>query len=1145
MKQVVSPYSNAGNTSSASRGASLVWRVQLRSRLRHGTERAVELATGFVVVMALMMLTSVAAFAQKTVAGKVQNDATKKPLPGVTVKVKGTLKGSVTNKDGAFTIAMPAGSNVLTFESIGMKRQEVTVGDASEISVSMKEDVMLLEEVVVTAVGQSAQKKTFGYALQEVKGQEITQAREASVAGALAGKVAGVQVIQGTGAAGGSVFVQVRGASSFQGSNQPLFVVDGVPIDNSQQNTGGLLGSVAYSNRAADISPEDIESISVLKGPAATALYGILANSGAIIITTKRAKEGGNSFNITFNSSIGFDQVNKLPALQNTFAQGLNGQLGSPEAAAALRVRAWGPRVSDLRLVNDPNWLWDRNGRLVTSSDPAFASGAPARTYDPYVFFQTGVRFENSLQMSGSNTNGAYTLAVNNFIQTGIVPNNRWERTNIRLHGAYKFTEALRADASVTYIRSGGNRIEQGSNTSGVMLGLTRTPPTFDLTNGVSNPAQNPAAYRLPDGRPRSYRGLNAVSATLFTSGFDNPYWTVNENPLRDVVDRIIASGKVTYNITDWMSAEYRVGADISEDRRKQRFAIGSASFPQGRVTEDQYYTQIIDQNVVVSLRSDDNLFGVTGLKMRGFAGYNLYLNRFQNNTTFGDQLSIDGFFNLSNAAQFTPAEFQSTVNREAVYAEWSTEFNDMLFVNVRGRTETSTTLPAANNRYNSFAADFGFIFTKLFGLDEESALSFGKIRGSYALTGKDATAFATQTLWVQTGPNTNASDGWTNGIQFPFNGNTGFTQSNILGNNVLRPESAVTLEGGLELKFFANRLGLDVTYYNETRADLLIQAPLARATGFASINRNAGRMRNEGIEVTLNATPIEIRESNFRWDINANFSHNRNTVLELAPGVPTFGLVGFAGINVRAVQNEQFGTIFGGRWLRNEAGQRVIDDNPASPNYGFPIVAATEGKLGVVVPDWIAGIRNTFTYEGLSLSVLFDIRQGGDMWNGTMGALDNYGMTQRSATQRQVQNFAFQGVGFSTTSRTQVDGRVTGGQAASIPIDITARPTAWQAWYLGNGGGFGAQGEDFVEKTSWVRLREATLSYTLPSTIFEGSIVRGLNVFVTGRNLWLSTAYTGIDPETNLAGANNGQGLEYYNMPSTRSYNVGVSVRF
>lgn len=1092
-------------------------------------------------IAVVLLLSSSAALAQKTVSGKVVNDATKKPMPGVTIKVKGTLKGGITNKDGDFTIVMPSGSTTLVFESIGMKRQEVVVGDASTINVSMKEDVLLTDEVVVTAIGQSAQKKTLGYALQEIKGQEITQAREASVVGALAGKVSGVQVIQGSGAAGGSVFVQVRGASSFQGSNQPLFVVDGVPIDNSQNNTGSLLGSVAYSNRAADISPEDIESISVLKGPAATALYGILANSGAIVITTKRAKEGLSTFNVTFNSSIGFDQVNKLPELQNTFAQGLNNQLGSPEAAAALRFRAWGPRVSDLRLVPDPNWVWDRNGRLVTSSDPAFASGAPARTYDPYVFFQTGVRLENALQMSGSNANGAYTLAVNNFIQTGVVPNNRWERTNVRLHGAYKFSDALRAEGSVTYIRSGGNRIEQGSNTSGVMLGLTRTPPTFDLTNGVSNPAQNPAAYRLPDGRPRSFRGLVQVGPTLFTSGFDNPYWTVNENPLRDIVDRVLANGKITYNVTNWLSLDYRVGADISEDRRKQRFAIGSASFPQGRVTEDQYYTQIIDQNVVANLKSDEDLFGVTGLKMRGFLGYNLYLNRFQNTTTFGDQLSIEGFYNLSNAAQVTSFEFQSFVNREAFFAEWNTEYNDMIFVNLRGRTETSTTLPVANNRYNSFSADLGFIFTKVLGLDEESPLSFGKIRGSYALTGKDASPFATQTLWVQGA----AADGWTNGIQFPFNGNTGFTLSNALGNTQLRPESATTVEAGLELKFFANRLGLDVTYYSETRNDLLIAAPLARSTGFASINRNAGRMRNEGFEVTLNATPVELRDINFRWDINVNWSRNVNEVLELAPGVPNIGLVGFAGINVRAVKGQQFGTIFGGRWLRNEAGQRVIDDNPMSPTYGFPVVAATEGILGRVVPDWIMGIRNTFSYEGFTLSLLLDFRQGGAMWNGTVATLDNYGTSQRSATQRQVQNFVFPGVGASTVSRTQVDGRVTGGQPVNIPIDINARPTAWQTWYLGNGGGFGVQGEDFVEQTTWVRLREVTLSYNLPSSLFEGSFIRGINVFATGRNLWLSTQYTGIDPETNLAGANNGQGLEYYNMPNTRTYNFGIGLRF
>ncbi|MCS6809544.1 MAG: TonB-dependent receptor plug domain-containing protein, partial [Candidatus Kapabacteria bacterium] len=560
-----------------------------------------------VLVGALVLSSFATAHAQtRTITGKVTNAADSKAMGGVKVMVKGMARGTFTRQDGTYSLTVPADASKLVFEYIGFKKKEVNItGD--NIDVSLAEDILQTEELVVTAIGVSQQKKTLGYAIQEVKGETMVQARETNLVSALASRVAGVQVTNSSGAAGGAAFVQIRGAISVTGINQPLFVVDGVPIDNSQFASGALTGSVAYSNRAVDINPSDIESINVLKGPAATALYGLQAAGGAIVITTKRGREGVSQMSVNFSSMVGFDNANKLPELQNTYAQGLNGQLGHPDAAnAALRFRSWGPRIADLRFVDDPDYQanWDKNGRLVTSADPRYASGRPARTYDPYVFFRTGTRFENNLSINGNNQFGSYFASFGQLRQNGIVPNNYFDRISARVGGSYQLSPTLKVGGSMNYIRSGGIRIEQGSNTSGVMLGLLRTPPTFDLTFGSSNPASDPSAYRLANGAPRSFRGLVAVGGIL-TSGFDNPYWTVNENPFRDQVDRLITSIESSWNPTSWLDVTWRIGRDGYEDRRSQRFAIGSATAPAGRVFEDQYNLEILNSDLLITLKGE------------------------------------------------------------------------------------------------------------------------------------------------------------------------------------------------------------------------------------------------------------------------------------------------------------------------------------------------------------------------------------------------------------------------------------------------------------------------------------------------------------------------------------------------------------
>ncbi len=1083
----------------------------------------------------------------RTITGKVTNAGDKKAMSGVKVTVKGTSRGAFTKQDGSYSIVAPADASKLVFEYVGFKKKEAAIS-GDNVDIALVEDVMQMEELVVTAIGVSQQKKSLGYAIQEVKGETMVQARETNLVSALASRVAGVQITNSSGSAGGSAFVQIRGAISINGQNQPLFVIDGVPIDNSEFNSGAATGSVAYSNRAVDINPADIENMSVLKGPAATALYGLQAAGGAIIITTKRGREGASQMNINFSSMVGIDNVNKLPAMQSTYAQGLNNQLGHPDAAnAALRFRSWGPAIADLRLVDDADYQanWDRNGRLVTSADPRFASGRPARTYNPYEFFQTGTRFENNLNVTGSNQNGSYFASFGQLRQNGVVPNNVFDRFSARVGGSYIISPNLKVNGTMTYVRSGGQRIEQGSNTSGVMLGLARTPPTFDLAFGSANPASDRAAYRFPSGAPRSFRGLVSVGGVL-TSGFDSPYWTVNENPLRDQVDRLITSFETVWNPTSWMDVVWRVGRDAYEDRRSQRFAIGSATAPAGRVFEDQFTVEQLNSDLLVTMRGDIT----EDIKAELLLGHNAFSRLQQNIYIQGDAIAVPEFYSINNTATVQAFETIQRLRRMAGYGEARLRFKELLYLNLRARNEWSTVLNPNNNSFFTFGGDLGFVFTELFQSDPESFLPFGKVNVSYGTVGADGgLTFRGNTLWPRAG----FSDGWTGtqGISFPFGGNPGFTQSATFGNPNLRPESGASLEVGLNLKFYRNRFGLDVTYYQDNRTDLILDAPLARSSGFSQTALNAARMRNEGLEVVLNARPIEIQEAGFTWDITVNWAHNRNQVLELAKGVSNFTLAGFAGTNVRAVVGEQYGTIFGRKYSRNSAGQILIDDNPNSTTFGFPVADPTSDEvvLGTVVPIWTSGIRNTFTFQNagfgmLSLAVQLDIRNGGQMWNGTLATMDNYGTSQRSVEFRERNNYVFEGVARSTTTRNP-DGTITGGQTNTIAIDRTARPTAWQNWLLGNGGGFGIIPENHVESTSWVRLREATLTYALPASAFEGSLVKSASIFVAGRNLWLSTSFQGIDPETNLTGATNGQGLEYYNMPNTRSFNFGINIGF
>lgn len=1060
---------------------------------------------------------------ERSITGKVISATDNLGIPGVSVVVTGTTIGTVTDIDGNYKINVPADAKSLRFSSIGMKTQDVEISASNNVDLTMQDDILKLDEVVVTALGIKTEKKRLGYAVQDVTGSEIERAGETNVIEGLAGKVAGVEVISSSGIPGASSFINIRGYHSLnQTSNsQPLLVVDGIPIDNSYSSTGNpddgdnnlpLQGS-GQSNRGIDIDPNDIESISVLKGAAASALYGIQAANGVIQITTKRGRPSGpgKKVNVSFSSSVQIDKVSQLPKLQNKYAQGQGGLYRGPET---FNRNSWGPAISTLSYDHDQPNPYNNFGSIVSNTDPG--ADEAARAYDPYDFFQTGSSFTNSINFSGGSDLATFYVSVSNFKQNGIVPKSGFNKTNVKVAGDAKLSSKWAVSGSISYINSGGDRIQQGSNTSGLMLGLTRTAPTFDNTNGVENPEDNPASFQIADGTMRSYRpGI-----------YDNPYWTINKNPFKDDVNRLMGVVSLSYKPLTWLDIIYRIGNDFYNDRRKQVFEIGSGQYNAGQIGLDNHFQRDINSDILVTAtkKFSDNLNGSL------LVGNNIYSTYHEQQYTQGDNLSIPGYYDMSNASAVLNKNIISRKRTAAFFFDAKLDYKSMLYLDVTGRNEWSTSLPdPINNSFFFPSVSLGWIFTETLDMSDNKILPYGKIRASYAQVGNDAPIYSTTTPYQSS----NYGDGWAqSGFGFPFLGVSGFNIFPTIGSTDLKPEISKSIEIGTELRFLQNRLSLDFTYYTTKIEDEILTIPIASTSGFRNLTLNAGKMSNKGFEIQLGIVPIQTKD--FSWSMNVNFSKNKSEVTELAPGIENVFLGGFESPQSRAVVGQPFGALYGGRYLRDNDGNIVIDDEASSPTFGFPLLDPEEGIIGDPNPDWLSGIRNTFTYKNISITGLIDIRKGGDMWNGTEGALRSIGTS--AATENRGESHVFDGV----AGHLDADGNLvtSGTNSQSVILD--------EAWYrVGLGSGFGALNEQFIQDAGWVRLREVSIRYTLKPEWLKKTFFHSIDIALSGRNLWLSTDYTGVDPETNLTGtgAFRANGFEYFNMPGTKSYGFSVAV--
>ncbi|MCW3467697.1 SusC/RagA family TonB-linked outer membrane protein [Chitinophaga nivalis] len=1044
------------------------------------------------------------------------------PLPLVAIQIKGTTTGTTTDEKGHFSINVKDNQTVFIVRSNGYQTQEVQVGSESRVTIVLQIDTKELQVVVVTALGIKQEKVTLGYAAQDISGEAMTRTAPSNPLSSLSGKVAGANIITASGTPGAPVRVQMRGATTIVGSNQPLFVIDGLPVDNSETNTAGDgsgTGGVTQSNRMVDINPDDVENITLLKGPAAAALYGSSASNGVVIITTKKGKRSaeGKTFNLSYGVTMNFDKVNKLPDRQNKYAQGFRGGIAAPDyiPPGGSNAYSFGPEIDTLVYDGDGTYLWNRNGRLVgKSSNPG---GKKAEVYDPYDFFRTGVGVLHNLSLSGGNTSLGYRISGSYYNQEGIIPLTNFKKTTIAFSTDYKFNNKLNVVTSVNYANSGGRRPQQGSNISGVMLGLLRTPPTFDNSNGISG-ATDPSAYILGDGlgEQRSYRGRGV---------YDNPYWTVNMNPYRDNVHRVFGNVGVIFKPFEWLSITERFGGDYSFDNRKQIYSKFSAGFPDGQYFEDQRTTLLINNDIFATFTKKTHDFDYSLL-----VGQNLYDYTTKYLHTQGDGLSGNDFQGITNTGSNTLSISNSQQRKVAFYGKANIGFKNYLFLELTGRYEGNSTLPVKNQFFFYPAASVSYVFSDALRL-ENNVFSFGKLRLAYSSVGRGLNPYSLQNYYTRTAP----ADGWTGGITFPFNGLVGYSKSNTLGNPDLTAERTNQFELGAELRFWDNRVSVDYTYYNGKSKDLLNAVSVAPTSGYSSVYLNAASMTNQGHEVTVNVQPVRTRD--FNWNLSINYAQNRNKVVELAKGIDRFDFNGFTGIFVSAIVGKQYGSLYGTGYLRDDQGRLVINDQgqPGDGSYGLPILYAPLQYLGDVNPKWTGSVANNFSYKGFTLSVLFETRQKFDIWNGTWGAMTNFG-TSANTLDRNTEK-VFEGIKGHLDDNGQL---ISKGEANDLKGKLDQR------YYTSIGSGFTVN-EPFVQDASWIRLRELSLGYRFTGKAFfkQKPWFQAITVTATARNLWLKTNYTGVDPETSLFGTQEAQGFDYFNNPGTKTYGFSVKLDF
>jgi len=1051
------------------------------------------------------------------VSGVITDKVSGSAIPGVTVLIKGTSQGTITDETGKYKIEIPDPNGTLVYSYIGYESREIEVGGKSVINVILTESVQALSEVVVSALGFKESADKVGVSNSKISSEAIARSGEASLINSLAGKASGVTITRTNGDPGAGSSIQIRGQNTITGSSQPLVIIDGIPMSNS--SIGSNTGGVTEQSRLNDINPDDIESLQILKGASAAALWGSRAANGVIVITTKSGKKG-DKINISFKSSVSIDKVSVRHPMQEGYGQGAAG-VYNPTA-----TYAWGDKISTRAGGED---AVNTNGAyFLTPDGRKYYAITKKNSQDTFAdsnfdsVFGTGHFLDNSLSLSGGGEKATFFFSLGNVKQQGIIRNNSdYKRTTVRFNTDYKFNNYVKLNTKASYMNSFSNRIGTGSNVNGLFLGLLRTPPDFDQRDykgdyyADSNPNTAPVI-----GRQRSYRRYLGNGADPL---FNNPVWTINEQTNSSGVNRFLTSGELIISPVKWFDLITRGGVDFYTDRREEYFPVFSAG---GTNATGAYSERVITEkelNLDVIGRATKNITpNITGTYIIGF---NI------NDRKFNDMLgTINNFLvanapgNFSNAlkANTTVTNTKRNIRSARLYATANLGFYDQVFVNMSLAGESASTFgTGSQSTFYYPSADVAWQFTNLKPLANLQFLTFGKLRASYGVVGIQPEPYKLNTVYTQLA---------TEGLTGSFYGNGALVQSGLQGNNFLRPEKKTEYEFGTDLRFFNNRLRAGVTYYQNVVRDLLLQVEQAPSTGFEQKYANAAELENKGWELDLSYDIV--RTKDWKVALNANWNRNRNKIRSLA-GTESILLSGFdTGASSRAVEGQPVGILWGGKFLRDANEQLVLNDA------GFPQASPVAGIMGDPNPSWRGGLGGAVNFKNFSFNILFETFQDAIISNATKGIMYAYGTHGDTGNEVTLTNAMVNYAGKTIPAGTTVRGNFKDFGKGPVLLD--------ESWYTTLGSGLGSVREQFTEDGSWTRLREISLGYTLNSKAFrQKTKLQSVDFSISGRNLHLWTKAVGIDPETNLTGVSVGRGLEYFNNPPTRSFLFTIKINY
>lgn len=1057
------------------------------------------------VLLFLAMGIGVASAQDSKITGKVI-DENGEPVIGASIVVRGTTVGTVSDIDGNFTLEVPADGKHLMISYIGMRTQQVDI--APNVTVRLLNDTQNLDEVVVTAMGISKEKKALGYAVQDVKSEELTQAANTSLASAMQGKVSGVDIAPSSGMPGASAKITIRGSRSFTGDNTPLYVVDGMPIASTADvDTGSSVSGSDFANRAVDLDPNDIESINILKGQAASALYGMRAANGVIVITTKSGKGAAKGKpQVSFSTNLSFDKISTLPELQKEYAQG-SGGVFNPNTSSV-----WGPKISEL--PNDATYGGNTDNAYTRQygmqqgkyyvpqrANAGMDPWAVPQAYDnAKEFFNTGMSWSNSVNIRQAFDRGNYSFSLGNTTTDGIVPSTGMDRYNAKLSGTAQLHKNWQTGFSGNYVAS--KITKQTAANSGIMATVYGAPPSYDLAGIPSHIEGDPYTQN-------NFRG----------GSFDNAYWAVENNEFTERSQRFFGNTYIQYNTrfnTDnhQLTVKWQGGVDSYTTNYTDLWGYGHAG-GRGEITE--YHYTVNEFNSLFTAAYSWNIN--EDLVFDALVGNEIVDNKKKYSESYGMNFNFSGWNHIDNASVYSASGTYRKKRTVGNFANVSLAWRNMLYFNATVRNDIVSSMPRDNRSFTYPSVSLGWIFTELEPLKNE-ILTYGKFRGSYAEVGMAGDYYQSYYRTPSVG------SGFSSGtpVMYPLNGVTAYTPYSVVYDPNLKPQNTKSWELGGDLGFFDGLINFNYTFSRQDTKDQIFEVPLAGSTGFGSLMTNGGSMYSNTHEFTLQVNPINTK--NFKWDFAFNFSKINNYVEELAEGVESIFLGGFTEPQVRAGIGYKFPVIYGVSFLRDDAGNLIVDEQ------GLP-QAGEEKVIGTVSPDFQLGFNTTFEFYKFRLSAVLDWKQGGQIYAATGGLLDYYGTSQKSADYRSMDYFIVDGV---KADGTKNDIKIYGQFPAGMSEAEKNKSADAQDYFST----LNDISESMIQDNSFLKLREISLSYP----VWDKNSLK-VNVSVFARNILLWSELKGYDPEASQGNNNMGGGFERFSLPGTSSYGFGINVNF